>query len=257
MIISCRSPTQPPAPAGSSLSRGSRNHSTSIGAPNVRGRSPAAPRTVESRPSQATTRPARSSCSAPVGPVAVADADDPALLVRQPGHLRVAAEGERGLSRRGVRQQLEEVPLRDQGDVLVRPRQPAQVGDGEQRAADVHLAALDPPLRQRGEPLPQPELVQQGQRGGVHRVAAEVAQEVGVLLEHRDRYPGPRQQQTQHQARGATPDDDATGALGHASDATAALFRPSCAGRSEGDALNAAGVRLARCGARPPSARAG
>ena len=34
--------------------------------------------------------------------------------------------------------------------------------------------------------LGQPELVQQGQRRGVHGVAAEVAQEVGVLLQHRD-----------------------------------------------------------------------
>ena len=38
----------------------------------------------------------------------------------------------------------------------------------------------------RGEALAEAELVEQGEGGGVHGVAAEVAQEVGVLLQHRD-----------------------------------------------------------------------
>ena len=104
----------------------------------------------------------------------------------------------------------------------MRPGQPVQVGDGEQRAADMHLGAIQPALRQRGEPLPQSQLVQQGQGGGVHGVAPEVPQEVAVLLQHGDRHPGADQEQGQHQAGGPTPHDDATGALGHTSDGTAA-----------------------------------
>ena len=41
----------------------------------------------------------------------------------------------------------------------------------------------------------EPQLVQQAQRAGVHGVAAEVAQEVGVLLHHRDVHPGAGEQQ--------------------------------------------------------------
>ena len=46
----------------------------------------------------------------------------------------------------------------------------------------------------------QPELVHHLQRRRVDRVAAEVAQEVGVLLEHDDLDAGAREQQAEHHA---------------------------------------------------------
>jgi hypothetical protein len=45
------------------------------------------------------------------------------------------------------------------------------------------------------------ELVHHLEGRGMHGVAAEVAQEVGVLLQHHDRHPGAGQQEAQHHAR--------------------------------------------------------
>ena len=75
------------------------------------------------------------------------------------------------------------------------------------------LRPVEAALRQRGEPLAEPQLVQQRQRGGVHGVAAEVAQEVGVLLQHGDLDAGPGQQQPQDHPGGPAADHEAGRAL--------------------------------------------
>ncbi len=43
------------------------------------------------------------------------------------------------------------------------------------------------------------------------RVAAKIAQEVGVLFQHHDVDPGPRQQEAEHHARRPAADNAATG----------------------------------------------
>jgi len=83
------------------------------------------------------------------------------------------------------------------------------VGDLRDPGVQLHLRAVDPSLGQGGEPLAEAELVEQGESGGVHGVAAEVAQEVGVLLEDGGLDPGPRHEQAEDQARGAAADDEA------------------------------------------------
>ncbi|KIA60475.1 hypothetical protein FG87_36870 [Nocardia vulneris] len=50
------------------------------------------------------------------------------------------------------------------------------------------------------------QLVQQVEGGGMHGVAAEVAQEVLVFLQHGHFDTGPGQQQSQHHAGGSTAD---------------------------------------------------
>jgi hypothetical protein len=55
----------------------------------------------------------------------------------------------------------------------------------------------------------QPKLVQDFERGGVDRIAAEIPQEVTVLLEDHDVDTGPRQQEAQHYARGSATRDAA------------------------------------------------
>ena len=62
-----------------------------------------------------------------------------------------------------------------------------------------------------GELVGQTQLVEQSQRAGVHRVAAEVAQEVGVLLHHRHVDAGAGEQQPEHHARRTAAGDDAGG----------------------------------------------
>ena len=53
-------------------------------------------------------------------------------------------------------------------------------------------------MRQPQEIVEQAELVHQLQRGGVDGVAAEVAQEVGVLLEDDDIDPGAGEEEAEH-----------------------------------------------------------
>ena len=65
-------------------------------------------------------------------------------------------------------------------------------------------------VRQLQEFLEQAELVHQLERGRMNRVAAEIAVEIGVLLQHRHFHAGTRQQITGHHSRRAASDDDAT-----------------------------------------------
>ena len=119
-------------------------------------------------------------------PVDVPDARDAVPVAQQLARLGVAAQRERRLLPGRVGQQVEQVPLRHQRDVLVGARQPPQVGDGEAAVVELHLHAVQQPVRDACEALAEAELVEQGEGGRVHGVAAEVAQEVGVLLQHRD-----------------------------------------------------------------------
>ena len=93
--------------------------------------------------------------------------------------------------------------------------QTPEVDQRQRPAVDEQGALLDPALRQLCEPVPQPEVVKQSQRAGMHRVAAEVTQEVGVLLQQGDFDTGPGQQQAQYHARGTAAGDHACRRLGH------------------------------------------
>ena len=132
MIMSCRLRTQPAIPGGSPGTRGSRNHHTSMGAPNARERQPGGPADGRVPSVAADDQVGPELALRTGGVVAIADTDDAVAFVQQPGHLRPPPQGEgRLLTGRGG-QQLEQVPLRDQGDVLVRSGQVAQVGHGDQ-----------------------------------------------------------------------------------------------------------------------------
>jgi len=80
------------------------------------------------------------------------------------------------------------------------------IRSGDAAGIQLHGDLVDEAPRQRGEGLAEAQLVQQRQGGGVHRVAPEVAQEIGVLLEHGDPHPGPGQQQPQPPCRRGRPD---------------------------------------------------
>ncbi len=133
--------------------------------------------------------------------------------MEEPDDLGVAAEGEGGLLLGRVGDEVEEVPLRHQRDVLVRSGQPGHVGDLCDALVELHLGALHAALRQRGEALAEPELVEQREGGCVHGVAAEVTQEVGVLLEDRDLDPGPGHEKPEDEPGRAAADDEAGRAL--------------------------------------------
>src|SRR6188508_3638884 len=93
----------------------------------------------------------------------------------------------------------------------------AEVDHGVQLAVDAELALLDDAVWQAVEPLEQAQLVEQAQGNWVHGVAAEVAQEVGVLLQHGHVDAGARQHQSEKQSRRAAPDDCACRRVTHVS----------------------------------------
>jgi hypothetical protein len=67
-------------------------------------------------------------------------------------------------------------------------------------ALQLHSDGVDEAMRDLGEPRPQAELVKQAQGAGVHRVPAEVTQEICVLFHDRDVYTAAGQQQSEHHA---------------------------------------------------------
>ena len=95
-----------------------------------------------------------------------------------------------------------------------------EVDECVQMTVDVELTLLDDAVRQAVELVEQAELVEKAQGDRVHRVPAEVAQEVGVLLQHGDLDAGARKQQAEKQSRRAAPDDRACRRVTHAATCT-------------------------------------
>ena len=116
----------------------------------------------------------------------------------------------------GGRQQFEEIPLRHQGDVLVRARAAGVRSMSTGVSWICSGDAVDHPVRERRERRTEAEFVEQAQRARVHGVTAEVAQEVGVLLHHGDVDAGAGEQQAKHHARGPAAGDQACRRVGGA-----------------------------------------
>ena len=89
----------------------------------------------------------------------------------------------------------------------MRAREAAQV-QVDRIAGDVHPDGVDEAMRNLCEPRPQAEFVKHPQGARVHRVPAEVTQEVSVLFHHRDFYAGAGQQQAEHHARRSAAGDE-------------------------------------------------
>ena len=83
-----------------------------------------------------------------------------------------------------------------------------KVADRPLAAGDPQLRAVDPVVRPLQEALEHPELVEDLHRRGMDRVAAEIAEEVGMLLEHLHAAAGAREQQSGHHARRAAANYD-------------------------------------------------
>ena len=142
-------------------------------------------------------------------PVDVPDARDPVPVPQQVLRLGVAAQRERRLLLGDRREHVEQIPLRHQRDVLMGARQRPQVGDREAALVELHLHPVQEPVRDLFEALAEAELVEQGEGGGVHGVAAEVAQEVGVLLQHGDLDARAGHEQAEDHPGRSAPDDEA------------------------------------------------
>ena len=159
-----------------------RNHSTSIGAPSTVGWKPAP---------CAYRRMAAVGADHQIGADLLrlsldrrAHAHHLAALLDQAGRLGVHQhrEGRVALALGG--EEIEEVPLRHHGDEGAAHRQVGEVGDLHTLLAELGAEARHFLVRQLQEFIEQAKLVHHVQRRGMDGVAAEVAQEVAVLLQH-------------------------------------------------------------------------
>ena len=190
--------------------RGRRNQSTSIGAPKSSLFRPAFSRIVEWRPSAPTTRSARIVERA-VRRVRTSP-DDAAALLDQISRLRLHPQIEARVAPAVRGEKIEKIPLRHQRDELAVGRHVGQIDELHAFVADLTAQPLDLLVRQLEELVEQPELVHQLQRRGMDGVAAKVAQEIRVLLEHDDIDAGAREQEAEHHPGRSAAGDAASGA---------------------------------------------
>src|SRR3954471_12860121 len=119
-----------------------------------------------------------------------------------------------GIPSTALRQEVQKVPLRHQRQELAVRRQMAEITDGEGSLADLPGEPAHLGVRQLQKIVDQPELVENLERRRVDGVTAEVAKEIGVLLEDRNVDPGARQEVAEHHAGGSAAGDDAVHGMG-------------------------------------------
>jgi hypothetical protein len=145
----------------------------------------------------------------PFGAALRLHADDTALLLDHRRRLGAGEQRERGQLPRPLRDEIQEVPLRDQHQEVARSRHVREVGDGDQLAVDLARQLGDLLVRQLQEVFEQPEVIQDRQRRRVDGVAAKVTQEVVVLFEDGRLHAGAREQVAEHEAGRAAAGDAA------------------------------------------------
>ena len=147
-----------------------------------------------------------------------AHAGNPAALLDEADHLGSRHQPKRGVAATLLGDEIEKIPLRHQGEEAAMGGQMGKIGDFEKIIADLRAEAAGFLMRPAQELGEQAELVHDLEGRGMDRVAAEIAQKVGVLFEHQDRNAGAGQQQPEHHSGGSTSGDAATNgklAIGH------------------------------------------
>ena len=130
-------------------------------------------------------------------------------------HLELEARVELGV----IGEEIEEVPLRDKDDEAAARGEVGEIGEDDLVVADDSADLAHLGMRQLEERIEQAELVHDLQRRGMNGVTAEVAQEIGVLLEHEHIDAGAREQEAEHHpGRPASGDRAARRDLGHSLD---------------------------------------
>jgi hypothetical protein len=127
-----------------------------------------------------------------------AHADHGALLLDEVGCGRLHHHPEARIESAALAQKIQKIPLRHQGDEFAAGRQMTEIREGEFNAAEPGLELAHLLMRQAQEIGQKAELVHELERRGMNRVAAEVAQKIGVLLQHHDLDTGARQEVAEH-----------------------------------------------------------
>ena len=134
--------------------------------------------------------------------------DDGGAVLEKAVDLGEHLEPERGIALGMLGEEIEEVPLRHQRNEMAVGGEMREVGEHDAVVADhacklAHL--LMRPLEERVE---QPELVHDLQGRGMDGVAAKVAEEIGVLLQHEHIDAGAGEQESAHHAGRPSAGDD-------------------------------------------------
>jgi hypothetical protein len=111
-------------------------------------------------------------------------ADDAPALLDQVGDLGLHTQAEIRIFARVLREEIEEIPLRHQCDEFAAGRQVRKIRDRDHLVADPAAQQSEFLMRPLEEILEQAQFVHDLEGRGMDRVAAEITEEVGVLLEH-------------------------------------------------------------------------
>ena len=123
-----------------------------------------------------------------------------AMLHDEVGDARAHLEMKARVAARLLGEEIEKVPLRHQGDEAAMRRQMREVCNDDPLVADQTRKLAHLLVRAFEEGVENAELVHDLERGGMDGVAAKVAQEIGVLLQHHDVDAGAGQQEAEHHA---------------------------------------------------------
>ena len=120
--------------------------------------------------------------------------------------------------------------MRHERDELAVGRQMLEVGKDDKVVSDKPSQLVYFLMRSLEEIVEQPELVHHFERRGMDGVAAEVAQEVGMLLEHEDIHTRTCEEKAEHHAGWSTAGDGATRGDGFARHVPSTHHVWTCAG---------------------------
>src|SRR5690348_7217704 len=99
-------------------------------------------------------------------------------------------------------EKIEEIPLRHQRDEAALHRQVAGVGDGDLAVGDARGERAHLIMRTLQEFVEKPEFAEQLESRRMDRIAAKIAEEIGVLLQHLHLAPCAGEEKSGHDARG-------------------------------------------------------
>jgi hypothetical protein len=132
------------------------------------------------------------------------NSSDSSLLLGEANHGCIHFEVKAGICSRLLSQEIEELPLRHHRNERRRCPKMRQVADRPIATGKPKLGGLNLVVRALEEALEHPELVEDLHRRWVHCVPAEIAEEVGVLLEYANAAAGASAQQPRHHPGGTT-----------------------------------------------------
>ena len=121
-------------------------------------------------------------------------------------------ERERGEAFGVRRKKVQKIPLRHERDEFAARAQTREIRDRDGVAVEISSDLAQFLMRQLEKLLQQPELVHELEGGRMNGVAAKIAVEIGVFLQHDHVHTGARQQVTAHHSSRSATDDDATNA---------------------------------------------